>query len=559
MASFLITHTDGTTYTSIGEGVVDDSLGLYLVGQNYHNYGQLINNNFLRLLENQANGTPPKNPQAGQLWWNTSTQVLSFFDGAKFKPCSSSAVSNSTPLKPLDGDQWWDTNADQFKVYNGTDWITVGPLYTKGQEFSGILPTTVVDVNSQPHLITELQVSGTPVVFVNNDPDFILPVASAGVTNIVRGLTLAANTTISGTATNSLKLNGIAANNYIRTDSASSVLEGSLTVHGLAGISVGINPFTIANNQITSPADLTLRVGSGALTLHDAAGTITVTAEPTVANSITTKSYVDSSSLVARNSAIAYTDTKTTAIVNGAALSNLNTISNAINNDPHYSINVQAAIDLKADANNANLTGTPRATTTSRTDSSTRIATTAFVQDLLGNVGLGGGSSGSAGSLTVSGSIIPNINDIYDIGSEEKGFHKLYGTAVHAAYADLAELYDTDALYLPGTVVVFGGKEEITVSDRYCDTRIAGVMSTNPAYLMNDNKKGSAVALTGKVPCKVTGAVKKGDLLVNSEFAGVAMVMASDTDWKPGCVIGKSLEDNDKFGIRDVMIVVGRF
>ena len=118
-------------------------------------------------------------------------------------------------------------------------------------------------------------------------------------------------------------------------------------------------------------------------------------------------------------------------------------------------------------------------------------------------------------------------------------------TATSAQYADLAELYTTDADYEPGTVMVFGGDAEVTQSMKSMDHKVAGVVSTDPAYLMNKDQKGKtvAVALRGKVPVSVIGPVKKGDLIVTSDEPGVGQAHAGVTN----CVyvIGKCLEDDD--------------
>ena len=132
-----------------------------------------------------------------------------------------------------------------------------------------------------------------------------------------------------------------------------------------------------------------------------------------------------------------------------------------------------------------------------------------------------------------------------------------YLTATQAQYADLAEIYKSDADYEPGTVVVFGGEHEVTQCNRLLDHRVAGVVSTAPAYLMNKDADGVAVALRGKVPCKVEGPVRKGDLLVTNVTPGTATTLTDDSPAPAGyCVIGKSLEDNNDAGIKLVNIVV---
>lgn len=137
------------------------------------------------------------------------------------------------------------------------------------------------------------------------------------------------------------------------------------------------------------------------------------------------------------------------------------------------------------------------------------------------------------------------------------------GTATQALYADLAENYQADADYEPGTVLVFGGDAEVTVSNVPQDTRIAGVVSTNPAHLMNSALAGPGVvpvAFTGRVPTKVLGPCKKGDLMVSSSIQGVATSInnISSAFAKPGSVIGKALVSIDTPTVEVIEVVVGR-
>ena len=154
-----------------------------------------------------------------------------------------------------------------------------------------------------------------------------------------------------------------------------------------------------------------------------------------------------------------------------------------------------------------------------------------------------------------SGGLRPSSNLVANIGSSTEWFNTIYGTANRALYADLAEKYTSDADYEPGTVVVFGESTEVTISNGANDTRVAGVVSTNPAYLMNGGIDGVEVALQGRVPCKVTGRVRRGDIMVTSDIPGVAMV---NNEPKNGTIIGKSLGYylGDEIGV--VEVVVGR-
>lgn len=154
-----------------------------------------------------------------------------------------------------------------------------------------------------------------------------------------------------------------------------------------------------------------------------------------------------------------------------------------------------------------------------------------------------------------NGSIVPSANLTYNLGSSTTWWNNIYGTAIHAQYADLAERYIADADYAPGTVVVFGGDEEITVTEELGDERVAGAISTDPAYLMNGDSTGLAVALRGKVPVKLFGPVTKGDSLVTHYKAGYAISVGRDRTYGQA-VFAKSLETNLDPGEKIVMAVI---
>jgi hypothetical protein len=160
------------------------------------------------------------------------------------------------------------------------------------------------------------------------------------------------------------------------------------------------------------------------------------------------------------------------------------------------------------------------------------------------------------GVITTTGLINGNANGVGNIGNSTGYFNTLFASATSAQYADLAEVYIADAEYMPGTVLSFGGTLEVTITTQDADPSIAGVVSTNPAYLMNAGVKSqytAIVALVGQVPCKVKGNIRKGQMLVS---AGDGYARA---EIKPemGTVIGKALEDfTGDQGI--IKVVVGR-
>ena len=149
--------------------------------------------------------------------------------------------------------------------------------------------------------------------------------------------------------------------------------------------------------------------------------------------------------------------------------------------------------------------------------------------------------STTTNTITIS-NIIAAGNNITNIGSVANQFNTVFAKATSATYADLAENYTSDKNYIPSTVVIFGVSKEITTTNLFADTSVAGVISTNPAYLMNNSIDGLPVALRGRVPVSVEGLVKKGDLLVTSSIAGVAVSVGRDKSYGPA-VFAKALED----------------
>ena len=162
----------------------------------------------------------------------------------------------------------------------------------------------------------------------------------------------------------------------------------------------------------------------------------------------------------------------------------------------------------------------------------------------------------STGTANVGSITNANANGVGNIGNSTVYFNTVFAKATSAQYADLAEWYEADADYEPGTVLVFGGDKEVTVAIGINDVRVAGVVSTNPAHIMNSGLKAeytAALALTGRVPTMVVGAVKKGDMMVTAG-GGRAQACAEP---RMGSVIGKALQDHPG-GQGIIEIVVGK-
>ena len=167
---------------------------------------------------------------------------------------------------------------------------------------------------------------------------------------------------------------------------------------------------------------------------------------------------------------------------------------------------------------------------------------------------------GSTPDITVSSITKTGSNGAGNIGQSDNSFNTVFAKSTSAQYADVAERYLADADYPVGTVLVFGGDQEVTQSQIDHSTAIAGTVSDRPAYVMNTGLEGDhvvSVALLGRVPVRVVGTVRPGDLLVASELPGIATSLIKDR-YAPGCVIGKALESYDSQREGVIEAVVGR-
>ena len=201
----------------------------------------------------------------------------------------------------------------------------------------------------------------------------------------------------------------------------------------------------------------------------------------------------------------------------------------------------------------ANVSGTVSSATTAGT-------VTTAAQGNITSVGTLSSLSVS-GAITVAGGIVNGgANATGNIGSSSTYFNTVFAKATSAQYADLAEMYCADIKYAPGTVVEFGGEQEVTQTTTTHSTAVAGIVSTNPSYLMNatlDCSTAVEVALVGRVPCFVVGTIRKGDRLVSSNTPGVATALVA-AEYQPGCIVGKALEAYDSAEVGTIEVAVGR-
>jgi|TARA_B110000908_G_scaffold38589_1_gene46466 hypothetical protein len=283
--SYNLNKTDGTLLTELVDGVLDtNTTDISLVGRNYSGYGEFINENFIRMLENFANPNSPVTPLKGQLWYDTSESKLKVFDGTDFQSAAGSFISETFPSGPVAGDTWFSTDNKQFYLYDGTTWTLIGPAYSRLQGQSGVITDTIfdTDLNSKTVLkifvneILQAVISGetfTPNPVPNNIVSGLVSVTNATGTifkgvNLIdkvdfkfRGVATSAENLISST-------NEIVPESKLMKNDSDQVLNGKLNIRNSGGVSVGVNDdtrlfmdngFTIRNTRSGDSFNIVVR------------------------------------------------------------------------------------------------------------------------------------------------------------------------------------------------------------------------------------------------------------------------------------------------------------
>ena len=183
--SYIINKTDGTVLTEVVDGTIDQvATDITLVGKNATTYGELFNENFVKILENFANTSQPNNPIQGQLWYDTSEGRLKVYDGSGFKVSGGTIVSNSAPSSIAQGDIWIDSLRQQMYFNDGTATVLAGPIYTAQQGVTGFQSIDVIDTNSINHTVLFLYVGQTLLGIFSKDaftPNTTIPGFSGNV------------------------------------------------------------------------------------------------------------------------------------------------------------------------------------------------------------------------------------------------------------------------------------------------------------------------------------------------------------------------------------------
>ena len=510
------------------DGTIDTiNTSLTLVGKNYPGYGLFLNQNMVQIMENFAKSSAPAAPLPGQLWWNSSTKYLNVNTSstkgttqAAWKTIATNTFSSSAPNAPVSGEQWFDTINAQLKVWNGTTWSVIGPAAASSTGNSGAIPDTIAAVSpASTFVVLKFYIDNVLVGIWSKDSSFTTSISGFATVNRGLNLNTSLNQAFYGNAdvANNLNYNGIAvpANQFVRRDQTSSI-NGGLSVTNDAGISFG------------SASDFLGSVSSGTVTLQ---------------NSTNNKDIILS---VTKSSTL-------TPVLKANAISGLaETFASPNAGSPAFSVATKDYVDtlLGGGVGNSNFNANinPGANVFYTLGNTTNRWNTIFTQGLIvGNVFAANtfAAMSNVSVINLSTSLLPTSNVSVDIGSTSRWFNNIYGTAIHAQYADVAERFETDRPYDPGTVVALGGAKEITAAAEELTEEVFGVISTNAAYLMNSGAGGNEthppVAVNGRVPVLVVGKIRKGDRLV---AAGNGLARAgAKHELTPWNVIGRALED----------------
>lgn len=528
--AYNITLTNGFTLITGGlpDGTIDNTnSSLTLVGKNYPGYGLFLNQNMIRLMENFSNTSAPTAPLPGQLWWNSATKYLNVNTAATkgtanavWKTIATMTYASSFSTTPVAGEQWFDTVAGQLKVWTGSSWTTIGPAAAAVTGNSGAVPDTIAATSpAATYVVLKFYIDNILVGIWSKEASFTTAVP--GFATVARGLNLstALSQAFYGNAdvANNLYVSGIAVPgaSFLRNDTSGTV-NGSLSLTNDTGISVGV------------ASDFSATISSGTVTLR---------------NQTNNKDLI----LSLKTSGVQ------TPFLRGNYQTGLaEAYSNPTSSSPALTLATKNYVDTQLGGG----TGTtafaaslnPSANVTYTLGNTTNRWSNVFSESMLvGNIFA---ANANIASVYVSSTILPTSNISVNLGSVGMWFNTFYGKSVQAQYADLAERFEADQPYDPGTVVALGGIKEITAANEELSEDVFGVISTKAAYLMNGaagpDETHPPVAVNGRVPVRVIGKIRKGDRLVS---AGNGLARAgTKPELNAFNVIGRSLENKLDLG-----------
>lgn len=480
--AYIINLTNGTQLATVEDGTIDQSTTIKLVGKNYAGYGEIQNENFVHLLENFASANSPANPLSGQIWFDASSKKLKFYDGTKFRTTGGAEVGTTQPVGLTTGDFWWDNGNNQLYALNDDGgFVLIGPQ-SIGDTVSAMVTDQIRDTNFTNRTVIKGTVEDG-VVFIISNSEFTIDQSDpanvvTGFDVVRQGLTL--RNTTSGT-------NGVtaSAHRFWGTATNADRLNGlPASDYALAGnanftsiVRFGDTGFTVgAANDLAVYIDQANTGDEGVI-------------ENTVGKKIRFK--VKSTGGVTTEpfhfAAEGIIPTSTTTYDIGSA------------NYKFRNIHATSFNGLATNATNLQVGSNYRTGDVNPTNN------TVAVRD-------------SSGNLSAN---------IFN------------GISTSARYADLAEKYSTAEDLPAGTAVAVCEHPDHEVEPAKQSDICIGVVSTDPAYMMNSEAEGQYIALKGRVPVRVKGPVKKGQAVFAWED-GVCSTVATSA------MVGVALESSDE-------------
>lgn len=560
--SYRVDKFNGTFLVSVDDGTIDTTTDLRFIGKNYAGYGEVQNENFLHLLENFANTSAPPKPILGQIWYDSATKKIKFYDGSQFKTASGAIAQSTAPAGLTAGDFWFDTSTDQLYAWSGSEFILVGPENTPDLSSTSVVSVVVKDDLPTPtnHSILKVNVNDQTLAVVSATAfrlnSSLNPIS--GFDQIKKGFTLintngttGATTTDHyywGTASNALRLNNRPITDFALQSDIGNFGDNGFTVGDQNDLRIWIenNDVPVIENQLgstNSSASIILRIRTGPSS-GDRRDVAIIDRNALFPG---TDNLYDLGKSTSKWKGI-YAGDKFYGNLKGSVL--------ASDNSEIIDSNLKRLkVDLYDESTNlrfeystgtfygtfvgtftGNITGDIIGTASNATTLdglSTDVnptPSTIAVRDTNGNLRAVRftGTADRADQLlhntayiTTSTNPNPTTIAVRDV-SGNLSANIFNGTATSAQYADLAEKYLADKEYDVGTVVSVGGEKEVTAA-RLGD-RAIGVVSENPAFMMNNDLEGGTyIALKGRVPVKVLGPVKKGERLISTDI-GTARV-----------------------------------
>ncbi len=582
--AYQVDRFNGTFLVSVDDGTIDTTTDLRFLGKNYAGYGEVQNENFLHLLENFANTSAPPKAVTGQIWYDSGNKKLRFYDGTRFRTASGAEVGPTAPSGLQSGDFWFDTSSEQLYAWNGTDFVLIGPETAPDLGASAIIAQVVKDTLGNNHTIVKVNSGGDTMLVVSKDAFTLNSVINpiTGFETIKKGANLVNTNGVTGvtstdhyywgTASNAARLGGYPASDYIRIGEIAFEQEVSFSDAGFVLGDQNDIRFRVENgdepvieNRLGNTITMRIRITDS--DLRNVAiftpGAILPGANNFFNIGSSTSKYANihattflgaltgnvtgnltgnhTGNLIALDESTAFNATSKTFIGNfsGTLSGNVigsvtGTATNALTLNSLVGELAAVATSIAVRDSSANITANRFIGTSDRADR-IKIDDSAVDTDVSYRSAKTTIAANSIAARDSSGNISANL---------------FQGTATAAQYADLAEKYLADKDYEVGTVVAVGGEAEVTAAN-YGD-RAVGVVSANPAFMMNkDLEGGTYIALKGRVPVKVIGAVRKGQRLVaaNNGTAVAAVPHAND-------VFAIALESNDSTDVKLIEAIV---